>query len=157
MIFKWKRAKKRKQQVIWFLFRTDTNALGFWLAKRTLGWENVIHHFQIDHNATCLTPSPAPPPQFCITIVFDFSWDPGEIGKNRYAKFWGQTRCIMVYVKMVNAWVFSRNQAILRFDVILQHDRLRIEQCLLHIRVFFGGKVKSPCFDLFIHWLIKQQ
>ena len=31
-----------------------------------------------------------------------------------------------------------------------------IEQCLLHIKVFFGGKTKSPCFDLFIHWLIKQ-
>ena len=31
-----------------------------------------------------------------------------------------------------------------------------IEQCLLHIRVFFGGKTKRPCFDLFIHWLIKQ-
>ena len=23
-------------------------------------------------------------------------------------------------------------------------------------RVFFGGKTKRPCFDLFIHWLIKQ-
>ena len=42
-----------------------------------------------------------------------------------------------------------------RFDVILQHD-WSIEQCLLHIRVFFGGKTKSPCFVLFIHWLIKQ-
>ena len=41
------------------------------------------------------------------------------------------------------------------FDVILQHD-WSIEQCLLHIRVFFGGKTKRPCFDLFIHWLIKQ-
>ena len=49
----------------------------------------------------------------------------------------------------------SRNQSILRFDVILQHD-WPIEQCLLHIRVFFGGKRKRPCFDLFIHWLIKQ-
>ena len=43
----------------------------------------------------------------------------------------------------------------LRFDVILQHD-WPIEQCLLHIRVFFGGKTKRPCFDLFIRWLIKQ-
>ena len=33
----------------------------------------------------------------------------------------------------------SRN----RFDVILQHD-WSIEQCLLHIRVFFGGKMTSP-------------
>ena len=32
----------------------------------------------------------------------------------------------------------------------------QIEPCLLHIRVLFGGKTKSPCFDLFIHWLIKQ-
>ena len=45
----------------------------------------------------------------------------------------------------------SRN----RFDVILQHD-WSIEQCLLHIRVFFGGKMTSPCFVPFIHWLIKQ-
>ena len=49
----------------------------------------------------------------------------------------------------------SRNQPILRFDIILQHD-WPIEQCLLHIRVFFGGKTKRPCFDLFTHWLIKQ-
>ena len=49
----------------------------------------------------------------------------------------------------------SRNQSILRFDVILQHD-WPIEQCLLHIRVFFGGKTKSPCFDLSILCLIKQ-
>ena len=44
---------------------------------------------------------------------------------------------------------------IYRYFVILQHD-WPIKQCLLHIRVFFGGKTKSPCFDLFIHWLMKQ-
>ena len=49
----------------------------------------------------------------------------------------------------------SRNQSKLRFDVILQHD-WPIEQCLLHIRVLFGGKTRSPCFDLFIHRLLKQ-
>ena len=49
----------------------------------------------------------------------------------------------------------SRNQSILRFDVILQHN-WPIEQCLLHIRVFFGGKTKRPCFDLYIYWLTKQ-
>ena len=76
-------------------------------------------------------------------------------GNNRYAKFLGQTRCIMVYVKMVNAWVLSRNQPILRFDVILQHD-WPTEQCPLHIRVLYGGKTKRPCFDLLIPWLIKQ-
>ena len=30
------------------------------------------------------------------------------------------------------------------------------KDALFHIRVFFGGKTKSPYFDLFIHWLIKQ-
>ena len=49
----------------------------------------------------------------------------------------------------------SRNQSILRFDVTLQLD-WAIEQCLLNVRVFFGGKTKSSCFHLFIHWLIKQ-
>ena len=55
----------------------------------------------------------------------------------------------------LHAQELSRNQPILRFDVILQHD-WPIEQCLLHIRVFFGRKTKSPCFDFFIHWLVKQ-
>ena len=44
----------------------------------------------------------------------------------------------------------SRNQSVLRFEVILQHD-WPIEQCLLHIGIFFGGKRKRPRFDLFIH------
>ena len=87
---------KQKQQTngntaIWLVYRTDTNAPGFWLVKRTLGWINFF---------------------------------PEELSRN----------C---------------------FDVILQHD-WPSEQCLLHIRVFFGGKTKSPCFVLFIHWLIKQ-
>ena len=57
----------------------------------------------------------------------------------------------------MNARELSRNQSIVRFDVIhvLQHD-WSIEQRLLHIGFFFGGKTKRPCFDPFIHWLIKQ-
>ena len=52
--------------------------------------------------------------------------------------------------------MLPRNQRILRFDVILQRDR-PIQHCTLHIKVFFSGKTpRSPCFDLFIHWLIKQ-
>ena len=58
-------------------------------------------------------------------------------------------------VKKRHAWELSQNQSILHFDVILQHD-WPIEQSLLHITVFFGGKTKRPCFDLLIHWLIKQ-
>ena len=57
--------------------------------------------------------------------------------------------------KKLQARELSRNQSLLRFDIILQHDWPN-EQCLLHIRVFFGGKRRRPCFDLFIHWLIKQ-
>ena len=57
--------------------------------------------------------------------------------------------------KTSHARELSRNQSVLRFDVMLQHH-WPIEQCLPHIRVFFSGKTKSPYFDLFIHWLIKQ-
>ena len=81
---------KQKQQTngnraIWLVYRTDTNACGFWLVKRTLGWKT-----------SC-------PRTFALTSYCN-----------------------------------------------------TIDQCLLLIRVFFGGKTKSPCFDLFIHWLIKQ-
>ena len=55
-------------------------------------------------------------------------------------------------VKKLHARELSRNQLILSFDIILQHDC----QCLLYFRVFFGWKTKRPCFDLFIHWLIKK-
>ena len=55
----------------------------------------------------------------------------------------------------LHARELSRNKLILRFDVTVQHD-WPIEQCLLHIRVFFSGKTKRSCFDLFVHWLIKQ-
>ena len=58
-------------------------------------------------------------------------------------------------VKRFHARELSRNQSILCVDVILQHD-WPIEQCLLHISFFFGGKTKSPCVDPYIHWLIKQ-
>ena len=37
-----------------------------------------------------------------------------------------------------------------------RHTATWIKQCVLHIRVFFGGNMKRPCFDLFIHWLLKQ-
>ena len=50
----------------------------------------------------------------------------------------------------------SRNQPIVCFDVILQHD-WPIEQHLLYTKVFFDRITQRRCFDLFIHWLIKQQ
>ena len=53
-------------------------------------------------------------------------------------------------VKRTLGWKLSRNQPILCFDVILQHD-WPIIQRLLHLRVFFGGKTNRLCFDLFIH------
>ena len=83
--------QKNGNRGIWLVYRTDTNAPGFWLVKRTLGCKKFM---------------------------------PEELSRNR-------------------------------FDVILKHD-WSIEQCLRHIRVFFGGKTKSPCFVLFNHWLIKQ-
>ena len=100
MTLKWKRANKQKQQTngnraIWFVYRTDTNARGFWLVKRTLGWKNFM-------------------PKNFLEI-------------NRCFALKSTTR-------MANRTMPS-----------------------VYIRVIlFSGKTKSPCFDLFIHWLIKQ-
>ena len=43
-------------------------------------------------------PPPSPTPKFCITIVFDFSWDDcnaqEELENNGYAKFWGVSKAL---------------------------------------------------------------
>ena len=48
-VWSWKenaRAKQKQQKngnrAIWLVYRTDTNARGFWLVKRTLGWKNFM-------------------------------------------------------------------------------------------------------------------
>ena len=71
-----------------------------------------------------------------------------------YKRAWLLVGWANARVKRLHALELSRNQSILRFDVILQHD-WPIEQCLLHISVFFGGKTKLLYFELFIHWLTK--
>ena len=53
-----------------------------------------------------------------------------------------QTRVAFGWLSECSREKLSRNQPVLRFDVILQHDWL-IEQCLLHIRVFFAGKQRG--------------
>ena len=76
-----------------------------------------IHHFHIDHNAAWIHP------KFCISIVFDFSWDDCstleklETMVKQYIFFFGGrggTTCIMVYVKMANGWI---QQDILQYVV----------------------------------------
>ena len=102
-----------------------------------------------------------------IRAIFVWPWNENARTKKKQKKngnsaiwlvYWTDTNAPSFWlVKGTLGWKnflseeLSRN----RFDVILQHD-WSIEQCLLHIRVFFGGKTKSPCSVLFIHWLIKQ-
>ena len=91
---------KQKQQTnenraIWLVYRTDMNARGFWLVKRTLGWKNFMPENFLEINRYFALTS------HCNTI--------------------GQS-----------------------------NNAFSILGC------FFGGKTKRPCFDLFIHWLIKQ-
>ena len=50
-----------------------------------------------------------------------------------------QTRVAFGWLSERSREKLSRNQPVLRFDVILQHVWL-IEQCLLHIRVSLAGK-----------------
>ena len=70
----------------------------------------AIHSFHIDHNVTCLLPSPLPP-NFAIplsSISLGATVIPKGIENNGYAKFGRrgggggvevrETRCIMVYV-----------------------------------------------------------
>ena len=58
----------------------------------------VFTYFHIDHNAPYLPPHQPHFPEFCITIVSKFSW---VLQSSQEKSGW--TRCIMVFVKMVNS------------------------------------------------------
>ena len=93
-----------------------------------------------------------------IRAIFVWPWN--ENARTKQKQQTNENRAIWLVYRMLrwkklHARERSRNQSILRCDVILQRD-WPSQQCLLHIRVFFGGKTKKPRFDLFIHWLIKQ-
>ena len=72
---------------------------GVYLRRR-----DSIHHFQVDHNAPYL---PHPPPKFSITVVCNFSRVLQSFQEKSKTmamhNFAGWTRCIIVYVKMVNS------------------------------------------------------
>ena len=103
-VWPWNESTRTKQKqetngnrAIWLVYRTDTNARGFWLVKRTLGWKNFMpENFLEIKRYFALT-------SYCNTI--------------------GQSN---------NAF------SVLGFSLAGK----RRPQC--------------PCFDLFIHWLIKQ-
>ena len=40
------------------------------------------------------------PPKFCISIVFNFSWDLKQVKNNAYANFWREKKSIMVNMKL---------------------------------------------------------
>ena len=42
--------KTSGNRAIWLVYRTDTNARGFWLVKRTLGWKNFKLENFLEHN-----------------------------------------------------------------------------------------------------------
>ena len=57
-----------------------------------------IHHFHRDHNNN----TPCLPLKILHNCYLRFM-----LGRDNYAKFWGVTRCIMVYVKIVNLPFFK--------------------------------------------------
>ena len=107
-----------------------------------------------------------------LTVIFVWPWNENaqtkqkqQMNRNRgiwlvcrvdtnACDFWLVKRTL--WWKKRYAWQLSRNQPIVCFDVILQHD-WPIEQHLLYTKVFFDRITQRRCFDLFIHWLIKQQ
>ena len=100
-----------------------------------------------------------------IRVIFVWPWNENaQVNRNRsiwLACLMDKITCGFWLVKQTLGWKnvmpeeLFRNQSIPHFNVMLQPD-WPIKQCLLHIRVFLGGKTKSACFEIFIHWLIKQ-
>ena len=59
-------------------------------------------------------------------------------------------------VKRKFGWKIFTNENFRYFALTSYCNNWSIKQCLLHIRLLFYGKTKSPCLDLFTHWLIIQ-
>ena len=84
MTLKWQRANNT-ETAIWLVYRTDTNARGFWLVKRTLRWKNLIPENYLEINRYFALTS------YCNTIgqsintfsILGFLWR-----KNEEAMFW---------------------------------------------------------------------
>ena len=79
------RNNKRVETAIWLVYRTDTNARGFWLVKRTLGWKTFIPENFLEINRYFALTS------YCNTIsqlnyafsILGFLWR-----ENEEAMFW---------------------------------------------------------------------
>ena len=79
------RNNKRVRTAIWLVYRTDTNARGFWLVKRTLGWKTLIPENLLEINRYFALTS------YCNTIgqsnyafsILGFLWR-----ENKEAMFW---------------------------------------------------------------------
>ena len=79
------RNNKRVGTAIWLVYRTDTNARGFWLVKRTLGWKTFIPENFLEINRYFALTS------YCNTIsqsnyafsILGFLWR-----ENEEAMFW---------------------------------------------------------------------
>ena len=92
MTSRWKRTNKTKTanangkyRAIWLVYRTDTNARGFWLVKRTLEWKNFMPENVLEINRYFALTS------YCNTIgqsknaffILGFLWR-----ENGEAMFW---------------------------------------------------------------------
>ena len=91
--------------------------------RRRFWSKSLIHNFHINYSAACLHP------KFCISIVFDFSWDDCSTQEKlqtmlmpnvSFFRGWGWrgggTTCIMEYVKMANSWM--RQDILHRFGIL---------------------------------------
>ena len=60
-----------------------------------------LRHSHIFHNTPC-SPPPPPTPKICITFLLSITVVPRETEDKAYAKFGGQTSCIMGDVQLAN-------------------------------------------------------
>ena len=95
---------------------------------------------------------------FCFQFLLDITVIPREIlniKKNVDAKFWGQTRCIVVYVKMVNrqisimillciCWILKQHKTLMTLP-------LKSNWKVWHLyKLTSSYSIKSPCHFLVV-------
>ena len=144
----------------WLPWRhTVTLYCKIWKLPPTLRrWKNhsfISNDFSIlylhkSHN-TPLLPSPPSPPQFCITIVCNFSWDLNMTIRQCQCTFWGGSkRCVMgffasrecTYVRFI-CYFFVSSQSLTQVTTRFTFPTSVLATC--HSPIFHHEVVVLPC------------
>ena len=135
---------KQKQQTngnrsIWLVCRTDTNAPGFWLVKRTLGYKNFVPE-ELSRNQPILRFDGYTTTRLANQTM-SFTYEGFLWRENEESMFWS---FYPLADKTNNDHLPKPFFKVIRKSLILQRKRHRAQILMRHTIILTGGKLRLP-------------